>query len=170
MNSYSTLVNFHTSQPHHHPDPSSRPPTAPLSLARPLAPAGVSHCANEQSSSTTPSPKHKSLGVARDEKFVARSLCAVTPPTPSRPLAQRTPPAPQTKDNSGCETLCLLCAPVNREGLRFGVCASTPPLFVKLMAGRDRTNASLLKFNIPSDVVGKRVRRRSASALRCVEK
>lgn len=39
---------------------------------------------------------------------------------------------------------------------------NVPPLFVKLMAGRDGTNASLLKFNIPSDVVGKRARRRSA--------
>lgn len=40
---------------------------------------------------------------------------------------------------------------------------NVPPLFVKLMAGRDGTNASLLKFNIPSDVVGKRARRHSVT-------
>lgn len=39
---------------------------------------------------------------------------------------------------------------------------NVPLLFVKLMAGRDGTNASLLKFNIPSDAVGKRARRRLA--------
>lgn len=65
------------------------------------------------------------------------------------------------KDNRACQTLCLISASVNCKKLkRFEILSTQniPLQFVKLMVGWDGKNASLLKFNILSDVDGERLR------------
>lgn len=92
MNSYSTLVNFHTSHPHC--TPTTHPPQPHcLWLARPPAHACRHfHCANEQSGSTTASRKRKVSALREMRSSWRRSLYAVD--APPRPPPPNLPPSP----------------------------------------------------------------------------